>query len=211
MPSDLSRLKELFYLQVGKGLSITLDVFIERALAACVQRTFSNMPTIVSYDSRGVVNSLSLTVYPMPRHHLASLNLSQFTSDVNNLLSLLEGNMRIIYPTKDHQSAVLEIMKSPSEGLMERASPHDHIIRRATSIEIYDDFFELNDPNRTLLNLRCIIRRQNPGYYFEYSLSTADRSTIPCLSIPNKLFELVAHKFTKVSLLGYTISNLTSQ
>lgn len=223
MYEGLSKTYQEFCVEVGPEPDRTLKGFFDRVKKAYTEKFTEEKQKsakIFSFGSKGIPNSLSLTVSLGIQPYIAGMRVEQFTQDLDDLLENLDGNLTALYsciridsmPSKPLGSYEINLNKLSSiilykdsnfrnlkEKLKSLSPDEEDLIRKAEAINIKYDLYDNGDRNGKLIHQECKIKNKIPDYHFIYSLSTANFSPIPEYFYPlaNGIFVLVSNKLKR--------------
>lgn len=230
MPAKLSKLEELFYLEVGETFSPTLAGFTKK-VAVHYRQSIRKGEKVFRFNSEGVENSLSLVVASNGEPYIARVGIKQVSASLDRLFEKLNGNLAVNYSgrrlnttlslpagvtvqersgllyrinlPKDPQSANLwALMSSLADELKE-------LIGAGESFVVSDSRYRNNDARSLLAHMNCTIRHDGHRYFFEYVLGTANLDPIPeqHWNQAEGIFDIAAPFFQKASVYCPKVSS----
>ena len=230
MPAKLSKLEELFYLEVGETFSPSLAGFKNR-VGVHYRQSIRKGEKLFRFNSVGVENSLSLVVASNGEPYIARVGIKQVSAGLDPIFEKLNGNLTVNYSgrrlsttlslpagsTVQERSGLLyriNLPKDPqSANLLEHISSLGDELREligaGESFVISDSGYRNNDARSLLVHMNCTIRHDGHNYFFEYVLDTANLDPIPEENWNNAegIFEIAAPFFQKASVYRPKISS----
>lgn len=220
MNEDLAKTEELFWPEVEKDYKISLAGFAAKVKEYYKKKFGEKSPVkVFSFDSKGLPNSMSLTVAYGFQPYIASIRLEQSTDKIEDLLENLDGDLELkyqgipfvqqeypapkaAYNIKNGLLYNIELKKDPLfknlRQRIESLTPEEQILsKKAEEINSEYHFYDSNDTNNALIHMTCSIRSKDSRHHFIYSLSTASFQPIPesLYTNANNIFLLVSNKF----------------
>jgi hypothetical protein len=220
----LSRIEELFYLEVGSGIEISLDGFERKALDHYSQRRLRGCH-VYEFDGLGVPSGLILTLGGPAS---AGVRIRQMIQRFEPLLQHVQGTLQADYPgipcpPRLHptvqcrrRGGVLYRLSVPPVGPGGNLAAHvreleiENLLGQADSILVAGSQYANGDPRDTLYHLRCLVKRTQPLYFFDYSVITASLDPLPkgMRDQASAVFGLVADRFSLSSVWRARVSPL---
>ncbi len=228
--SELSRLQELFYLEMGASYNLTLEGFIDQ-VTGHYEKSVKKGIKVFSFDSLGMENSLSLTVGSHKMPYIAAVTIRQATTNLDRILENVNGDFEVNYSRLEARTMHRyrrEMKLHSADGNLYKISMRKdsrfnnllgrltsmgnevkEIIGRGESFIVKDSSYEDNDPRNVLMHMHCSIRHDGAHYLFDYALGTANLDSIPkdYLKDAESIFAVAAPFFRKASFHRARISS----
>ena len=230
MPAKLSKLEELFYLEVGEIVNPSLAGFKDK-VSVHYQQSIRKGEKLFRFNSEGVENSLSLVVASNGEPYIARVGIKQVSASLDSIFQKLNGSLTVNYSgrrlnttpslpagstlkersgrlyqinlPKDPQFGnVLELITSLGDELKE-------LIGAGESFVVSDSGYRNNDARSLLVHQNCTIRHNGHNYFFEYVVATANLDPIPeeHWKHAEHIFEIAAPFFHRPSVYCPKISS----
>jgi hypothetical protein len=230
MPAKLSKLEELFYLEIGETFSPTLARFRDKVVVH-YRHSIRKGEKLIRFNSLDVENSLSLVVATNGEPYIARVGIKQVSASLDSIFEKLNGNLTVNYSgwrlntilslpagvTVQERSGLLyqiNLPKDPQSGnLCALISSLEYelkeLIGTGESFVVSDSRYRNNDARSLLVHMNCTIRYDGHRYSFEYVLGTANLDPIPEEEWKNAegIFEIAAPYFQKPSVYCPKVSS----
>ena len=221
MPQEFSKLEEFFYPSVGGEVNLSLQGFAGKAAEHYKQNSMRGAH-VYRFACAGVEDSLVLTLNSYARPFLARLRIRQSTGQLESILPMLRGDIEARYEglavplSSDFSPAnatisdgilfVLKLAGKPGEDMAARLKTLRDAARK---VILQGDVllaeaaeYENKDPRGLLVQCKCVVRKHDAGWAFDYTVGTANLDPLPRshLARAERVFQLASPHFHRVSV-----------